>query len=403
MSTETTHASDVASTRRPRRLAVVTSHPIQYQAPLFRELAKRPDVDLTVFFCSDHGVTEQVDPGFGRSFKWDVPLLDGYRHEFVPNVARHPGPTGFFGEINPALVGKLARGKFDAVLVHGYAFASCWLAGAGAKLGGAKLLLRGESHLLEPRPRWKRFAKRLLLGPAFRFVDACLPIGSLNYEYYRSYGVSPLKLIYAPYTVDNDFFAREADRWRPRRNEVRRELGLPEDAAVALFSAKLLPKKRPLDLLKALEATRTAPAIRALFVGDGPLRSECEAFARTRLAGRVAFAGFRNQTDLPRLYAAADVLVLPSDVEPWGLVLNEAMAAGLPVIASAVVGAAADLVRPGETGEMFRLGDIAALAGALDKVCEPATAARLSAGARARIARWSIRETADGIARALHA
>ncbi|MHB1843362.1 MAG: glycosyltransferase family 4 protein [Deltaproteobacteria bacterium] len=389
------------SSHPPRRLAIVASHPIQYQAPLFRELAKRPEVDLTVFFCTDHGVTERLDPGFGQTFKWDLPLLEGYRHEFVPNRSPRPGVTGFFGELNPALLWKLAQGRFDAVLVHGYAYASCWLAFAGAKLGGARLLMRGESHLLEPRPLWKRALKQALLRPTLKLIDTGLPIGSLNYEYYRHYGVSPLKLIYAPYAVDNDFFAREAARWRPQRAAIRRELELPEHAPVALFCAKLLPKKRPLDLLHALVQTQHSPPIHALIVGDGPLRSECEAFAHAQLPGRVTFAGFQNQTALPRMYAAADLLVLPSGLEPWGLVVNEAMAAGLPVVASSAVGATADLVRPGETGQIFPVGDIPALARALDESCAPDRLKALSRGAHARIARWSLRETADGIVRGL--
>ncbi len=389
-------------TGKRHRLAVVTSHPIQYQAPLFRELARRPEVDLTVFFCSDHGLTERLDPGFGQSFKWDVPLVEGYRYELLPNRSPHPGPeNGFLGEFNPALLPRLARGGFDAVLVHGYAYASCWLAFAAAKLGGARLLMRAEAHLLEPRPRWKRAAKAAILRPAFKIVDAGLAIGTLNHEYYRHYGISPLKLVHAPYSVDNDYFAAEADRWRATRTAIRRELGLPEDVPVVLFCGKLIPKKRPLDLLEALSRTSRVPPIHALVVGDGLLRPECETFVRSKLPGRVAFAGFQNQASLPKMYAAADLLVLPSEIEPWGLVVNEAMASGLPAVVSTAVGAAADLVRPGETGDIFTVGDVEALARSLEAICRPEKLRACSVAARERMARWSLRETADGIVRAL--
>ncbi|MHB8564787.1 MAG: glycosyltransferase family 4 protein [Acidiferrobacteraceae bacterium] len=397
---------DLATDRlgEPRRLAIIASHPIQYQAPLFQALAKRPNLDLTVFFCSDHGATERPDPGFGQIFKWDRPLLEGYRYEFLRNRSPRPAVTGFFGELNPALVWRLARGRFDAVLVHGYSYASCWLAFLGTKLGRARLLMRAESHLLEPRPPWKRALKAAILRPTFKLLDAGLAIGSLNYAYYRHYGVPPLKLIYAPYSVDNDFFAAEAGRWRPERVAIRRELGLPEQAPVALFCAKLLWKKRPLDLLQALVQTRSEPRVHALIVGDGPLRSDCEAFARAKLPGRVAFAGFQNQTALPRMYAASDHLVLPSDVEPWGLVVNEAMAAGLPVLASSSVGAAADLIRPDtESGLIFPAGDVAALTRALDAVCVSDRLATLSRGAQAAIRNWSLKETVEGVLTAVYA
>ncbi len=393
-----------ASAPKRLRLAIVTSHPIQYQAPLFRELARRPEVDLTVFFCSDHGLREAFDSGFGQTFKWDMPLLEGYAYEFVPNRSPRPGvQAGFWGEVNPGLVTRLSRGKFDAVLVHGYAYASSWLAFAGARLGRAALLMRMESHLLEPRARWKQGLKRLLLGPVLRSMDQCVPIGSLNHEYYRHYGVSPLRLTYSPYAVDEGLFRSESEHMRHSGLVLRRSLGLPETRPVVLFCAKLSPVKRPLDFLAALAACGGETRPHGLVVGDGVLRGECEWFAKEHLAGCVTFAGFQNQAAIPRFYAAADLLVLPSGREPWGLVINEAMAAGLPVITTTVVGAAPDLVRHGETGFVFPVGDVPLLARLIQQALDPMLLPRLAQNARARIERWSLQRSADGIVSAAFA
>jgi glycosyltransferase involved in cell wall biosynthesis len=380
----------------------VASHPIQYQTPLFRDLARHPRVDLTVLFCSDHGAVESTDAGFGKSFRWDIPMLEGYHHEFVPNNSLRAGvDRGFWGELNVGLVSRLRRGRFDAVLVHGYAFASCWLAFLGAKLGGSRLLLRMDSNLTWQRSALKRAIKRLTLPPTFGLFDAFLPIGSLNYEYYRAYGVTPLKLVYAPFSVDNAYFQQAAERERPRRNEIRRSLGLPPEVPVALLCGKLIPLKRPFDFLDALKVSSVDPRWHGLVVGDGALRARCEEHAQANLPGRVAFAGFRNQSELAAMYAAADVLVLSSDTENWGLVANEAMASGLPVLLSTSVGAAPDLVRQRETGFVFPTGNVAALARCLDEAVQPGRLDALRRGASDRIAAWSIGETVAGIARAL--
>jgi glycosyltransferase involved in cell wall biosynthesis len=399
MTAEPSPERPLEATGPPLRLAFVTSHPIQYQAPLFRALAQRPEVDLTVFFCSDHGLKESRDPGFGVSFKWDVPLLEGYRSEFLPNRSPRAG-NAFWGQINPGLFGRIRRGGFDAVLVHGYAFASCWIAFAAALASRSRLMLRTEVNLLEPRPFWKRVLKQSLLRPAFKIFDRCLPIGSLNYEYYRHYGVSPLRMVYAPYAVDNRFFSEKVLRAPEKRAELRAQLGLPKEGPVVLLCARLLSNKHPMDLLRALEATESTPPIHALVVGDGALRGECESFAKARLGKRVVFAGFQNQSQLPSFYAAADLLVLPSEQEPWGLVVNEAMASGLAVIASSSVGAAADLVWHGKTGFVYPAGRPEQLAKYLDLSFRPETLRRFQEAGRRRISAWSLEQTVQGILRA---
>lgn len=371
------------------RLAYVTSHPIQYQAPLFRALAREPGVDFEALFCHDHGLNAAFDPGFGRVVQFDVPLLDGYPHRFLPNFARTPS-LGFTGQINPAVVAHLR--KFDAAIFHGYASVTNLL---GILTRGRRpaALLRGESHQLQPRARWKSIVRRPPLRALFRRIDQFTAIGSLNRDYYLSYGIAPERITVAPYAVDNEYFAsRRLDA--TERSVARVSEGLAADQPVFLFCAKLIDKKRPLDAIRALAIARKTAPCQLAIVGDGELRAQCEReVASLGLESSVRLLGFRNQSELPRLYSMSDVLVLPSSDEPWGLVVNEAMASGAAVIASNRVGSTRDLL-PDEL--TFAPGDVDALARAMVRLTDRTALHRAQSAAVERIAHWGFRETVQG-------
>lgn len=165
------------------RLAFVTSHPIQYQAPLFRELARRPEIDLTVLFCSRAGLKPTLDRSFGRVVSWDIPLLDGYRYKFLTNRSPWPSPSQPTGLINPEIVWEILSRRYDAVAFHGYSHLTNIIGMLACFTRRIPVLLRFESHLLQPRPLWKRAIKRTLLPPLFRRVCAFLTIGKKNAEY----------------------------------------------------------------------------------------------------------------------------------------------------------------------------------------------------------------------------
>jgi glycosyltransferase involved in cell wall biosynthesis len=379
------------------RLASLVSHPIQYQAPLFRALARHPDVDFTAVFLSDHGVKPTLDPGFGRVIAFDVPLVEGYRSLFVRNRALRPHTQTFFGAVNPGLASVVARERFDALWVHGYAQASNWIGFAAAGCLRIPFLIRGDSQLLVQRPLPVRGARRLVLAALFRAASAVLYIGEQNRRFYEWFGVPDDKLFFAPYSIDNTFFAEraEAARANGRRGALRARIGAGPQDIVLLVVGKLMGFKRPLDVVGAL-ARLDRRAI-AVFVGDGELRGAVEQeLAASGARGIVT--GFVNQTDLPEWYAAGDVAVLASDFEKWGLVVNEAMACGLPVVASDLVGCAPDLVRDGESGAVFRARDPEALAASLRLLIEqPALRMRLGEGARQLVARYDVATAADGI------
>jgi glycosyltransferase involved in cell wall biosynthesis len=378
--------------RRPR-LCVVVSHPIQYQAPLFRILAKSDALSLLVCFLSTHGTGgDTFDREFGAPVDFGVPLLSGYRHAFVPNRAPRPGVERALGLINPGLYKTIRSAAVDVVLVHGWAHVSEWLAFTLASLRGVPYMLRGEARPpSDAHP--DRLAKRALLRPLVRHAAACLPIGSLNRQFYLSYGASSSRLFDAPYSVDNAWFAAHGDRGRATKPERLLALGLDPARPVIVFAAKLQPWKRPLDLALAFDRMRIPASL--VFVGDGPLRSRLQAHTRHR--SDVRLLGFLDQTEIGAWYGIADLVVLPSELEPWGLAVNEAMAAGAVPVVTEAVGCGPDLVTP-ETGRIVPTGDVDHLAQTLDDLLgSPTLLASLRNNARRRIGEFDLSETAAGI------
>jgi glycosyltransferase involved in cell wall biosynthesis len=383
------------------RLFAVETHPIQYKAPLFRRLAAQPRLDLTVLYAMIPDAAQQ-GAGFGVSFAWDVPLRDGYPSEVLENRAAHPAATTFSGCDTPGLCDRLKRGRPDAVLVNGWGTKTALQALWACRRLGIPCLVRGEANLLRPRAAWKHVLHRLLL----RQYDAYLAIGSANREFYRFHRCPQNRIFSAPYAVDNDFFAAQAAARAGRRDELRARFGLPRAACVFLFAGKLEDKKHPEDLIEALALL--PPDLRsraqALVAGNGPLREECE--HRARAGGLpVSFAGFLNQSRLPDAYAAADVLVLPSDAgETWGLVVNEAMASGRPAVVSRAAGCCADLVEEDRTGHAFVPRDVRGLSEILaGYLRDPGLAARQGAAAAVRIRSFGCEQAAEGIVSAVAA
>jgi glycosyltransferase involved in cell wall biosynthesis len=388
------------------RLAYLVTHPIQYQAPLLRRIAGEPGIDLTVFFCSDFSLRSYLDPDFGKFIAWDVPLTEGYPYKILPALGRHDR-LSFWRPFNYGLARRLDQGNFEVLWVHGYNRWFHWLAIAWAKIRGLQVLVRDEATPLSAsRHKLKRLAKGLFFFLLRNVVDGFLAIGSLNAQYYRSYGISPNRIFSVPYAVDNDFFGDQARAAAAHRELLRGELGLTPGRPVILFASKLSVIKGGADLLEAYirmspdQVREPTPYL--LFVGEGDQRQILEARARALNWSSIKFLGFKNQTELPRYYDLCDVLVLPSVFEPWGLVINEVMNAGRAVVVSDQVGCGPDLVRPGENGEVFKAGDIAGLSLALNKVVSNQAKCR-ALGQRSLeiISKWGIEEDVAGLKQAL--
>lgn len=344
------------------RLAVVTSHPIQYQAPWFRALAN--ELDLVVFFAHRQDAEGQAAAGFGHAFDWDVPLLDGYRFEWLQNESTAPSVDTFSGCDTPDIEDRLRAGGFDACLVNGWYLKSYLQALRACRRLGLPVLMRGDSHLKTRRHPMIALGKHLPYRWLLGRVAAHLYVGEANRRYLRHYGVRPERLFFAPHFVDNRRFARAAERARASGEAaaLRHRIGADPATRICLFAGKLIEKKRPDDFVDAIARLehRGAPILGAM-VGSGPL---AEALAERVVArgARISLLGFRNQTEIPACYAAADCLVLPSDGrETWGLVVNEAMACGVPVVVSDAVGCGEDLV-DAMTGAIYPVGQVGALA-----------------------------------------
>src|ERR1019366_8928098 len=374
------------------RLAILSTHPIQYHSAWFRALAARPDLNVHVYYCHKATPEDQARAGFGVEFDWDVPLLTGYPHSFLRNVANPPGHGRFAGFDTQEIADIIRRGQYDAVLINGWHYKSAWQ----AIWACWKSKVKGMVRRVVKSFTYRRFIPRF---------DACLAAGQWSREYFLHYGARPERIFLVPHAIDSRRFQTEAECLELRRPELRKENNLDENAIVFMFSGKFIPKKRPMDFVCAIDrAARRNPRIQGLMVGDGLLRGSCEDLVRERSAP-IRFIGFLNQSQITKAYVASDALVLPSDGgETWGLVVNEAMACARPCIVSDRVGCGPDLVIPQETGAIFPLGDVNALANSmLELAGNPERMISMGLEARSRLRNYSIETAVDGIIQSLAA
>jgi glycosyltransferase involved in cell wall biosynthesis len=403
-------ASGALDTPRPSRklrLAYFVSHPIQYQAPLLRRIALEVDIDLHVFFHSDLSVRGYSDKGFGGiQVKWDIPLLDGYSYEFLPGF-RHKDTLGFASPVSLGIFNRLRRGGYDAMWVHGYHTLNSLNAISAARLLGIPVILRADSQLNDRvRSRKTLLAKRLFFAILKRAIRCVISIGTENTRYWREYLGSDVPVFPMPYAVDNDYFSSRAAEAAQHREELRQELGLQSGRPVFLFASKLQTRKRCIDLVDAFIRLSPAPGIDPpaylLIIGDGEERAAIERRIQESGLSSISVLGFRNQSELPRYFDLCDVFVLPSILEPWGLIVNEVMNAARAVVVSNDVGCQTDLVEDGVNGFVFRKLDVNALSATLRRFLDdPSLAQRMGREGLKIIARYSFEEDVRGLRRAL--
>lgn len=387
-----------------RRLAIVSTHPIQYQSPWFRALAAEPDLAIEVLFCHRETATDQARAGFGVEFAWDLPLLEGYPHRFLRNVAQKPTTSTFGGLDTPEIGSILARREFDAVLVNGWHYKSAWQTFLAAKRYRVPVMARSDSHLHTPRSVWKHAVKAVPYRLFIPRLDACLAVGKWSREYFAAFGATKGRIFTVPHTIDDAYFRQAAEALEPNRDLLRNEWGFSTNQTVFLFVAKFVETKRPFDFIEALgTAAATGAPVAGLMVGDGALRSACEERA-SDLGAPITFAGFLNQTAISRAYVAADALVLCSETETWGMVVNEAMTFGRPCFVSDQVGCGPDLIHPGQTGDVFEMGNVPALSRLMQEyTADPARSGKMSSNAKAKIQEYSLQTAVSGIQQALDA
>nr|WP_294943201.1 glycosyltransferase family 4 protein [uncultured Mucilaginibacter sp.] len=342
------------------RLAIVTTHPIQYYAPIFQLLHQRGYIDIKVFYTWSQSAEQKHDPGFGKDIEWDIPLLDGYLYEFVENTSSAPGSHHAKGIINPQLIQKITDWKPDAILVYG------WLYNSHLKVmrhfkSKLPVLFRGDSTLLDDKPGLKSILRLFFLRWVYSYVDYALYPGINTKAYFKRYGLTEEQLIFAPHAVDNNRFTKDAS---PESITIRERHNIAAGDILILYAGKFEDKKDPLLLLKAFFKPKQ-PGVHLLMVGNGVLEPAMKQLALGNK--NVHFMDFQNQSYMPAIYQACDLFCLPSKGphETWGLSVNEAMASKKAILVSDKVGCAADLVENGYNGVIFKNSDEGGLLAAL--------------------------------------
>ena len=339
------------------KVAIITTHPIQYYAPLFKLLTQRNKVQVKVFYTWGDQAKEKVfDPGFGKLVEWDIPLLSGYEYEFVKNIATTPGSSHFRGIINPGLINQIQAYQPKALLVFGWAFQSHLKVVQHFK-GKIPIYFRGDSTLLDEQKGFsvKKLARRIFLKWVYRHIDKALYVGTNNKAYYKAHGLKEEQLVYTPHAIDNDRFEDKDEKYREQANEWKKTLNISDNKLIVLFAGKLEPKKNPMFLI---EAAKQLPQMHFIIVGNGVLESKIK--QATAALENMTWLPFQNQSIMPAVYRLADIFALPSQGpgETWGLAINEAMASGRIVIASNKCGGAIDLIKDGENGFVIQSNPI---------------------------------------------
>lgn len=384
-----------------KRLCIVASHVIQYQDPFFRLLAREPDIDLTVIYCSAAGAEVYRDEDMKATLRWDIDLLQGYRYVILRNLGFGEGYSRL---INPGIVPEIVNGRFDAVIfMAGWGSISSLLGILACRGSGTPFFLYGDSSYPPPPSGIRDVLRDRFVRAVVALASGFMTSGVLNAAYYRHYGAAPETFYLLPWAVDNERFAAAGRLSHEARAAMRNRMSIAADRVVFVFSAKLVPRKDPMTLLRAYELMAARDRASVVFVGDGELRPQLEAYARDhRVADGVVFAGFVNQAELPRYYGMSDVFVLPSTYEPRGAVINEAMACGLPVVVTDRCGSIGDIVRDGDNAAVYPAGDAAALARILDQLTtDDALREKMGSRSEAIIATWDFARGVEGVKRML--
>jgi glycosyltransferase involved in cell wall biosynthesis len=339
-----------------KKLAVITTHPIQYNAPIFKMLQLRANIEVKVFYTwSQSAAGNTYDPGFKKNISWDIPLLDGYAYTFIENVAAEPGTHHFGGINNPSLIKEIEAWNPDALLVYSWSFKS-HLKVLRTFHGRIPILFRGDSTLLDEKSGLKRFARNIVLKWVYNKIDIGLYVGEHNKQYYLLNGKSDKDLVRIPHAIDNKRFSANISQYKSEAYEWRQKLGIGKGDLVFLFAGKLEPKKNPSLLIEAFTEL-AVPNVHLVMVGNGVEEEKL----KKKFIGleNLHFIDFQNQSKMPVVYHLGDVFVLPSKgpEETWGLALNEAMACEKPVLASTKCGGAIDLVESGKNGYIFKSED----------------------------------------------
>lgn len=385
-----------------KRLAIVCTHPVQYNVPIFQLLEKDPTIEIKVFYTFSQRQNDFFDKDFGREIKWDVPLLEGYNYEFIENNSKSPGLDHFNGIKCPSLIRTVKSWGASHILLFGWNYKAHLKAMRYFK-GKIPVWFRGDSTLLDEKPGLKKIVRRVFLRWVYSHIDKAFYVGTNNKQYFKAHGLEDHQLLFAPHAIDNFRFSESSKiSYKYEANQWRNNLGIEPNEKVLLFCGKLEPKKAPDWLLNTFIQIKENPFfkhLKLIYVGNGILEKQLKRNANTRKD--VFFIPFQNQSTMPIIYRLADIFCLPSGGpgETWGLVVNEAMASGCPVLASNKVGSAKDLVIEGYTGFIFHYENSFDFVEKLNLLIY-SDLEKLGANARSKIEEWSFNAIKESIMKA---
>jgi len=384
---------------RKMKIGILSSHPIQYQAPWFRKLAQQADIH--VYFAHRATKQDQANAGFSIEFDWDVDLISGYPYTFLENISKNPGVNSFNGCNTPEISKIIQVGSYDAFVVNGWYLKSYIQAIWACHRYKVPVFIRGDSQLGTQKSFIKRAIKKVVYGYLFQYIDGFLSVGKRFHDYLNHYSVPDSKIFFVPHFVDNEWFSKQLEIVSPGKLiSIKKEMG--GEKLKLLFVGKFIHKKNPIDVINILSELRElgVDAV-GVFVGDGELREEIIVKAKN-LSVDVRMLGFKNQSELPVIYSVADLLILPSDAgETWGLVVNEALACGTPAVVSKSVGCVPDLIDEEITGTIFTAGDTKGGADAVHRMFLKANSQETVSAIQKKIQIYSVEKAVLGTLDAL--
>jgi glycosyltransferase involved in cell wall biosynthesis len=386
------------------KVAVLNTHPIQYFSPLYKRLTVDDSIDLTVYYCEMIGLETFFDEGFKKQISWDIPLVEGFKHKFLKNYWKKGDLKGFFSLINPSILSELLKNRYDAIIIHGTSHFTLVLAILFSKLIGTKVFIRKASHTLTKVHHHRSKTKKWLTEMLIRMCNGCLAVGKLNRIYYQTLGIADEMIFLVPNAVDNDRFIAASTMSKDEIIQLKSHHGIDPELPTILFVSRFLESKRAIDLLQAYKLLeKKGIQANLLLIGSGEDEQNIRNYVNTEKLKNVHLLGFINQLEMPKYYGISDVFVLPSEDETWGLVINEAMCAGLPVVTSDRVGAAYDLIKNRGTGFIHGVGDYEQLATYLEKLLVDAEL-RSSMGKQSLkvISDWDLDGSVSGIKKAIN-
>ncbi len=379
------------------RLAIVSTHPIQYNAPIFKRLAQEPGITIKVFYTLSQSENIVEDVEFGKTIQWDIPLLEGYEYTFVPNISKKPSTKHFKGIQNPQLQQEIENWKADALLVYGWSFKSHLTIMRYFK-GRIPVFFRGDSTLLNERAGLKKIARRIFLRWVYHYVDTAFYVGSYNKTYFIAHGLKEQQLIYVPHVIDNERYSQLSPVQELELKKLRKDIGIEGAKNVFLFVGKFIDVKNVFLLLDAFRSDNLLKEVPLLIVGEGHYEKKLKIIAQGEK--NIHFLPFQNQATMPMIYRLGTVLILPSKSETWGLAVNEAIASGLAVVLSSQVGCAPEMVREEINGYIFGSEDLPSLKNKLKKALQLSPASITQAN-KEIIAIHSLSATTSKIAAAI--